>query len=91
MEVYQDILDDLERGKPESDEWKLFCDSLGWKLYSQINRETGFYQFKAFGTVKHSTDVVMDAMYNMEYRKKWDTYVADFRTIKKFDGMDILY
>ena len=85
------IIDDLNRGKPKSREWKLFCDTLGWKIYSLIDRETGYYQFKSFGTVKHSADVVINSMYNAKYRKEWDSSLADFKKVGRHENKDIVY
>jgi len=43
-EEYRNIIADLERGKPASDEWPQFCEKPGWKVYSQIDTQSGLFQ-----------------------------------------------
>jgi len=37
---------EVKLGKPESDEWKLFVDKNGIKVYAWLDKETGLFQWK---------------------------------------------
>ena len=78
-EKYKNIISDLVEGQPKSKTWKPYLTSeVSWKIYSLMDPETGYLQFKSFGTLPYSTDVIFNTMHTRDYRMYWDSYDAVF-------------
>lgn len=82
---------EVKLGKPESDEWKLFVDKNGIKVYAWLDKETGLFQWKVFGEIEFPPAVVKKTLMDIEYRKKWDAYVSKIEMLESNNNADIIY
>jgi len=90
-EDYRYPVAELKTGKPESEEWKLFSETSEVKVYAWLDQETGYFQWKVFGTIPHPPEVVKEVFLNLEYRPKWDKYVAKIEKIEENNNLEIIY
>lgn len=73
-----------ELDNPDVEGWELFTDSNGVKIYRLYNKDTGLYSYKVYGELIGITPEICSKVFtDLEYRKTWDDYVKELRTIKE--------
>lgn len=76
-----------EFDEPDLRGWEFFVESRGVKIYRRLVKESGLYEYKVIGSFDDiPLEVFLNVYMDLEYRKKWDTYVKDLYTIQDADG-----
>ncbi|KAG0301813.1 hypothetical protein BGZ98_008025 [Dissophora globulifera] len=67
---------------PEVDDWELFLESHGFRIYRKAMPNTGLYEYKALG---HYPDVpshlLADVFTDLDYRTTWDKNMVGFNKL----------
>jgi len=90
-EEYRYPIAELKNGKPESDDWKLFVDTDEVRVYAWLDPATGYYQWKVFGEIEYSSAVLRHVLMDLDYRKKWDSYVGSIEKIEENNNLEVIY
>lgn len=77
---------------PDLTDYEFFVESHGTKIYRHYREDTGLYEYKIHGVMSDMDPKLCAQVYvDLEYRKKWDTFVLDLDIIKDDDGAQGLY
>ncbi|KAF9432298.1 hypothetical protein BGZ76_011011, partial [Entomortierella beljakovae] len=72
-----------ELNVPKVDDWELFLESHGFRIYRKNLPNTALYEYKALG---HYPDVpshlLADVFTDLEYRKTWDKNMVGFKKLE---------
>jgi len=90
-EEYRYPIAELKNGKPESEDWKLFVETPEVRVYAWLDPDTGYYQWKVFGEIEYSSKVLRHVLMDLDYRKKWDSYVGSIEKIEENNNLEIIY
>ncbi|KAG0364847.1 hypothetical protein BC939DRAFT_433957 [Gamsiella multidivaricata] len=75
---FQECLAELQ--VPKVDDWELFLESHGFRIYRKAMPNTALYEYKALG---HYPDVpaslLADVFTDLDYRKTWDKNMVGFK------------
>lgn len=81
LHVFQDSEFELackELEEPQTNGWEFFTESHGVTIYRLYNEKSGLYEYKIYGVLDDVLpDVCAQVYMDLEYRKKWDTYVKE--------------
>merc|ERR1711990_441026 len=91
QEEYRYPIAELKTGKPESEEWKLFVDTPEVQVFAWLDPETGYFQWKVFGEIKYSQEILKKVLLDIDYRKTWDSYVGSIEKIEENNNLEIIY
>jgi len=91
QEEYRYPIAELKTGKPESDEWKLFVDTPEVQVFAWLDPETGYFQWKVFGEIEYSQEILKKVLLDIDYRKTWDSYVGSIEKIEENNNLEIIY
>ncbi|KAG0227217.1 hypothetical protein BGW42_003108 [Actinomortierella wolfii] len=72
-----------ELNHPKVDDWELFLESHGFRVYRKALPNTSLYEYKALGhypTV--SSRLLADVFTDLEYRKTWDKNMVGFQRLE---------
>ena len=61
------------------------------RVYAWLDPETGYYQWKVFGEIEYSSKVLRHVLMDLDYRKKWDSYVGSIEKIEENNNLEIIY
>lgn len=67
-------------------EFFTFVESTNTKIYRKYNQNSGLYEYKVIGSIECPADICQKVYMDLEYRKKWDSYVAELEEIKCDNG-----
>nr|XP_023691434.1 phosphatidylcholine transfer protein [Paramormyrops kingsleyae] len=71
--------------------WELFTETMGIKVYRLSDEDTGLYKYKVFGVLNGCPpQLCADVYMDLEYRKKWDSYVKELYE-KECNGIVAIY
>ncbi|KAG0339951.1 hypothetical protein BG004_006602 [Podila humilis] len=77
---FQECLNELQ--VPQVEEWELFLESHGFRIYRKTMPNTALYEYKALG---HYPDVpsslLADVFTDLDYRKTWDKNMVGFKRL----------
>ncbi|KAF9217232.1 hypothetical protein CPC16_005007 [Podila verticillata] len=77
---FQECLNELQ--VPRVEDWELFLESHGFRIYRKTMPNTALYEYKALG---HYPDVpsslLADVFTDLEYRKTWDKNMVGFKRL----------
>lgn len=80
-----------ELDEPQVEEWEYFTESHGLKIYRQLNKTSGLYQYKVYGTMTEIDAEICSKVYmDLDYRKTWDSYVHELYE-KEVSGKKFIY
>lgn len=80
-----------ELDTPDVEGWEFFTESHGVKIYRLYNETSGLYEYKVYGTLDDCPpDVCSEVYLDLEYRKKWDSYVSELYE-REANGMKVIY
>ncbi|XP_036611932.1 phosphatidylcholine transfer protein [Trichosurus vulpecula] len=90
-EDFREACEELEAPARTSRGWETLVEAEDCHVYRRLDEQSGLYEYKAFGSFKNCpaalcADVYMD----LEYRKKWDSYVKELYE-KKIQGKMVVY
>ncbi|KAM9391885.1 phosphatidylcholine transfer protein isoform 2-T2 [Pholidichthys leucotaenia] len=89
-EEFQDAWKELDEPSLEGG-WEVFVETGEVTIHRLLNKETGLYEYKVRGVFNSCTpEVCADVYMDLEYRKKWDSYVKELCE-KDFDGQSAIY
>merc|ERR1711990_1334641 len=91
QEEYRYPIAELKTGKPESEEWKLFVDTPEVQVFAWLDPETGYFQWKVFGGIEYSQEILKKVLLDIDYRKTWDSYVGSIEKIEENNNLEIIY
>ncbi|XP_064644479.1 phosphatidylcholine transfer protein-like [Lineus longissimus] len=78
-----------------TEEWSFFTESHDIKIYRSYNEISGLYSYKVYGELREVLpEVCSDVYMDLEYRKKWDSYVKDLYQLDRSEetgGNKIIY
>ncbi|KAF9287527.1 hypothetical protein BGZ74_001068 [Mortierella antarctica] len=78
---FQECLNELQA--PRVDDWELFLESHGFRIYRKTMPGSALYEYKALG---HYPDVpsslLADVFTDLEYRKTWDKNMVGFKRLE---------
>ena len=77
--------------QPESEEWKLFVDTPEVQVFAWLDPETGYFQWKVFGEIEYSQEILKKVLLDIDYRKTWDSYVGSIEKIEENNNLEIIY
>ncbi|XP_065134303.1 phosphatidylcholine transfer protein [Paramisgurnus dabryanus] len=81
----------IELDEPRLDGWDFFTETMGVKVYRLYHKESGLYEYKAFGSLTGcSSEICADVYMDLNYRKQWDSYVKELDE-KDFSGQKVIY
>ncbi|KAF9930592.1 hypothetical protein FBU30_000295 [Linnemannia zychae] len=67
---------------PKVDNWELFLDHHGFKVYRKALPNTALYEYKALGHYPDVTaQLLADVFTDLEYRMTWDKNMVDFKRL----------
>ncbi|KAI0238699.1 Phosphatidylcholine transfer protein [Lamellibrachia satsuma] len=76
---------------PNVTDYEFFTETHDVKIYRKYNKESYLYQYKIYGALKNiSPEICAQVYMDLEYRKKWDTYVAALKEVED-DGEKAIY
>lgn len=90
-EDYRYPIAELKKGKPESEEWKLFVSDPQVSVYAWLDPETGYFQWKVFGEIEYSSKILKHVLLDLDYRKQWDSYVGSIEKIEENNNLEVIY
>ncbi|KAG0263998.1 Cationic amino acid transporter-1 [Actinomortierella ambigua] len=68
---------------PKVDDWELFVESHGFKVYRKALPNTSLYEYKALGHYPTiGSRLLADVFTDLEYRKTWDKNMVGFRRLE---------
>jgi hypothetical protein len=77
---------------PNTEGWEFFTESHDIKIYRQYNKSTGLYSYKIYGQIKRIDPELCSRVYmDLDYRKKWDSYVKELREVSEADDRKFIY
>jgi len=78
---------------PEHEKWEKVAQTDFYTIYRKKEYdETGLYRLKIIGRIPHKLDVVGKMLFEHQYRKSWDTVIADVKLIETLsNGCDIIH
>lgn len=81
MSVFKDTEFELackELEEPQTEGWEFFTESHGVTIYRLYNETSGLYEYKVYGVLDDVLpDICAQVYMDLEYRKKWDSYVNE--------------
>ncbi|KAF8927678.1 hypothetical protein EDD21DRAFT_368607 [Dissophora ornata] len=67
---------------PNVDDWELFLESHGFKIYRRAMPNTALYEYKALGQYPDvPSHLLADVFTDLEYRKTWDKNMVGFKKL----------
>ncbi|XP_071482202.1 phosphatidylcholine transfer protein-like [Diadema antillarum] len=83
-EQFEQAIKELD--EPDLTDYEFFTESTGVKIYRKYNSTSGLYEYKTFGGIGDVPPDICAAVYtDLEYRKKWDSYVKELYTFQEGD------
>ncbi|KAK6994365.1 phosphatidylcholine transfer protein [Biomphalaria glabrata] len=79
-----------ELDKPNLEGWEFFVESHVVTIYRLFNESSGLYQYKVFGELDVEPDICAQVYMDLDYRKKWDSYVKELEE-KQCEGKHLIY
>ncbi|KAG0215358.1 hypothetical protein BGX28_000098 [Mortierella sp. GBA30] len=77
---FQDCLAELT--VPKVEDWELFLESHGFRIYRKNLPNTALYEYKALGHYPDvSSKLLADVFTDLEYRKTWDKNMVGFKKL----------
>ncbi|KAG0003427.1 hypothetical protein BGZ65_001722 [Modicella reniformis] len=78
---FQECLAELH--SPKVDDWELFLESHGFKIYRRTRPNTALYEYKALGYYPNvPSRLLADVFTDLEYRKTWDKNMIGFKRLE---------
>lgn len=87
-EEFKKYLKELDN--PDLSEFEFFTESTGVKVYRRYNKTSGLYDYKTMGGIDVPVDTCFAVYTDLEYRKKWDSYVKELYQFEE-DGKKGVY
>ena len=79
--LFEEAADELE--KPDIDGWELLVELEDVTVYRKYSEESGLYSYKVIADLKNiEAETCVRVYMDLEYRKKWDTYVKELYVVK---------
>ena len=86
---FTQALEELEN--PDLLEYEFFVESMDIKIYRKYNQVSGLYEYKVFGPLDCSAETCQQVYMDLEYRKRWDSYVAELREVETEMNNSVIY
>ena len=78
--LFEEAADELE--KPNVDGWELLVELEDVTVYRKYSEDSGLYSYKVIANLKNiSAETCVEVYMDLEYRKKWDSYVKELFVI----------
>ncbi|XP_072020686.1 phosphatidylcholine transfer protein-like [Amphiura filiformis] len=88
-EEFQDACRQLDN--PDVSEFEFFVEYMDVKIYRKYNEESGLYEYITFGTIDVKPEICHQVYIDLDYRKKWDSYVKALYEVTEGDRKGIYW
>jgi len=85
---FTDALNELD--EPILDEYEFFVECLDIKIYRKYIQSSGLYEYKVIGYLDCDTEICQQVYMDLDYRKKWDSYVKELKE-EIHDDVSVIY
>ena len=83
--LFEKAADELET--PDVEGWELMVQLFDVTIYRKYSEDSGLYSYKAIANLQHiDAEKCVQVYMDLEYRKKWDSYVKELYVVGAADG-----
>ncbi|XP_065053640.1 phosphatidylcholine transfer protein-like [Rhopilema esculentum] len=76
---------------PDLSQYEFFLETMDVTIYRKFIQSSGLYEYKVLGNIGCHGSVCQEVYMDLDYRKSWDSYVAELKEVQTDDTFVIYW